>query len=188
MFQYVPETESLAQLPAMEFNMNYQKRLYFLIISVFIFTACDKRPEIDALEQHFYQHQAQFENIAEIACSIRSELNTLWLRYEVNSGQQFSDSLFEEFQMLDQLMTKIGAEDIVLQQKGAPDCTLHITQWSSAFAGSGTTIGFSFQPTEIIEYHPDLYDTKGTPQAEQREIRFTKPLTNGWYIEYHKYG
>ncbi|MDP4537357.1 hypothetical protein Q3O60_14280 [Alkalimonas collagenimarina] len=168
--------------------MNHQNRLYFLIISVLILAACDKRPDIEVLEQRFYQHQTQFEVISKVACSIRSELNTRWLRYEVNSGEQFSDSLSEEFQMLDQLMTKIGAEHIVLQQKGAPGCTLHITQWSSAFAGSGITIGFSFQPTEIIEYHPDLYDTKGTPEVERKEIRFTKPLASGWYIEYHKYG
>ena len=166
--------------------MHFNHLRYFFIIglNLTVLTACTKPPELEELEQGFYQHQATFEALSELACALKSAINTKFLRYQIHGGHQFDENLLSQFNQLDQLLSEIDSEDIVISQDGAPECSLFITQWSSAFGGDGAYIGYSYQPAKISEYQPELSKSDSKPQSE---VHFTKPLASGWYIEYEKY-
>lgn len=160
----------------------------FIILYTLFLSACNNRPELNVVEQHFFQHQSEFEAIVDSACAIRSRLDVRWLRYEIHQSHQYDDSIRSELQQLDRLMAATKSPRIIIMQEGETECSLYVGYWSAGFAGSGATLGFSFQPAEVYEYHPNLFNTKGTVETERGEIRFTKPLASDWYLSYHKWG
>lgn len=165
--------------------MNFNRQSYFLIsfLSLMVLAACAKRPELEDLERGFYQQQAIFEALSETACTLKKALNIKWMLYKIDSTQQVDETLLSQFNRMDQLLSQIGSDHIVIQQMGEAECSLYIEQWSTAFGGNGANLGYSYQPATLAEYRPELYNG---PNAEPY-IHFTKPLLSGWYIEFSKH-
>lgn len=103
--------------------------LLLYICGLAFLTGCEKRPEVKDLEQRFYQQQEQFNAIANIACSIKAELNTPYFRYYIHTEmerepylkprleQLKQDPDFQpHLEQLDQLLHQIDVDVIVLHQ------------------------------------------------------------------------
>lgn len=177
--------------------MKLQLKLIFICAALAL-TACNKRPEISELEARFYQHQEQFAALTKISCSIRQELNTPYFRYFIHTSmeqdpylqprleQVKQDPNFQShLEELDKHLQLIGFSGMTLQQHDSADCSIYIPIWGTGFAGKGTSISYSYHPAQLAEYNADIF-FKGDPDTLENS-HFTKPLANGWYIEYKKY-
>lgn len=164
-------------------HLKHRRCFFMVCLTLTGLTACSEPPKLEALEQRFYPHQATFEALADNACALKSAMNIKFLVYEINGGHKFDEKLRSQFNRLDELLAEIDSVDIVISQDGAPECSLYIGRWSSAFGGSGSYLGYSYQPAKLSEYRPELLEVDGEPH----KFHFTKPLASGWYIEYEQY-
>ncbi|MDP4537356.1 hypothetical protein Q3O60_14275 [Alkalimonas collagenimarina] len=178
--------------------MGHHNHLYFLMISVLTLTACDKRPDVEVLEQRFYQHHAQFNALANIACSIKADLNTPYFRYYIHTEMErepylkprleqlkHNPNFQPHLEQLDQLLHQIDVDVIVLQQNDSHECSIFVPEWDISFAGKGTSLSYTYQPAKLADYNADVF-FQGDPDTIENS-HFTKPLADGWYIEYQKY-
>ncbi|MEE2025746.1 hypothetical protein [Alkalimonas mucilaginosa] len=177
--------------------MKLQLKLIF-ICSVLVLAACNKRPEIGELEARFYQHQAQFDDLTEIACAIIHELETPYFRYFIQTSMEQDPYLQQRLEQvkqdpnfqsqleeLDKSLLLIKFSGMTLQQHDNTDCSIYLPIWGIGFAGKGASISYSYNPAQLTEYNDEIF-FKGDPDTLENS-HFTKPLANGWYIEYKKY-
>lgn len=154
-----------------------------LIACSLLLAGCGKTPDVDELTQQFSQHQTQFKQLAKMSCEVKASLNTTFHHHKINAPlDDYPEHIANQLQKINTLLKDIDAEAISLSQKGEPECSLFITQWSVWFYGEGAYMGYSYQPAKISDYNPAIHqEDKRDPKAP---LHFTKALADGWYIEY----
>ena len=155
---------------------------FFLACSLLLAGCSEKRPDVEELSQRFFQYQTQFDQLAELSCRLKASQNMTFHRYRVNTAMDYPEPMASQFLKIDALLKVIGAEDIIFNPDGKPECYLVIVQWSFVFAGDGSSMSYSYLPPKLHEYNPAIHHQDKRNTAEP--IYFTKTLANDWYVEY----
>ena len=155
---------------------------FFLACSLLLAGCSEKRPDVEELSQRFFQYQTQFNQLADLSCSLKKSLNAKFHHHKINNALDYPAPIAAEFLKLNTLLKQIEAEGITFSQDGGSECSLFITQWSVWFNGEGSYMGYSYHPSKLNEYNPAIHqkDKRNTKE----NLHFTKALADGWYIEY----
>lgn len=153
-----------------------------IMFSVLLASCSEKTPDVEELSQRFLQYQTQFNQLADLSCSLKKSLNAKFHHHKINNALDYPDPIAAEFLKLNTLLKQIEAEGITFSQEGASECSLFITQWSVWFHGEGSYMGYSYHPPKLNEYNPAIHqkDKRNTKE----NLHFTKALADGWYVEY----
>ena len=81
---------------------------------------------------------------------------------------------------LEPLLEEVGADSIVIE--GNTNCSLYLPVWGYGFAGDSNEMGLRFQPEQLYPFNPAIHLKENRDM--KTDIRFTKALANGWFIDY----
>ena len=157
-------------------------KFFIMLLLISMISGCTERPDIDELSQIFTTHRSSFNQLADTGCQLKSMLNTKFHHYKIDTASEYPEHLAEHVLKINTLLHNIDAKSLVIHQDGQPECSLYIRQWSYGFAGDGSYMGFSYQPAALAEYRPAIHLRENRNFREK--MHFTKPLADGWYIEY----
>lgn len=153
--------------------------IFLLIACCSLLTGCSKRSDVEELTQRFFQHQDSYNQLAEVSCAVKAKLNTKFFSYNISTTTNYPVDLAPGFEKIDALLSQIDSNHIVFSES---NCALFIETWSFWLSGEGAYIGYSYQPAKLSEYNPAIHLEKNRNFREK--IHFTKPLSDGWYVEY----
>ncbi len=164
------------------------KLLFSFLIFCWLFVlyqcsqAAAERSGVPELTPHFFQHRAEFQQLTTLACAVQKQMNSRHKVYKPGTAPEYPMPLAADFAKIDRLIRQIGGESLILQQGADGGCSLLLRQWGFTFAGDSTAMSYSYNPSRLADYIPQLHDLdKHNPQEP---VYFTKPLADGWYVEY----
>ncbi|WP_213994678.1 hypothetical protein [Arsukibacterium sp.] len=162
--------------------------IYFVLLLSLLLIGCNKaqnvpkRADVDELNQFFYQHQAQFNELASAACAYITTTSLGFNRLRRNAAVTYPEHLAPYAAKMNTLLNLISVDEMILHQATDDDCSLFIRKWAVWHSDGGSHLGYSYQPPKLSEYNPAIHH-KDNRNTNER-LHFTKPLTDGWYIEY----
>lgn len=159
------------------------KVITLLVFSLTLFS-CSKRADINELTHHFFEHQSAFNKLTDIACALNSSLNTQFHNYKIDTAMEYPEHLATQFIKVNSLLRRINAEGIAISPPSDDklECSLFISHWAFGFAGAGSEIGYSYNPSKLEKYDAAIHQPENMNFREY--IHFTKYLANNWHIEY----
>ncbi|WP_419571439.1 hypothetical protein [Rheinheimera sp.] len=144
--------------------------------------AAAERSGVPELTPHFFQHRAEFQQLTTLACAVQKQMNTRHEVYKPGTAPEYPMPLAADFAKIDRLIRQIGGGSLILLQGADGGCSLLLLQWGFVFAGDSVEMSYSYNPSRLADYIPELHDLdKHNPQEP---VYFTKPLADGWYVQY----
>jgi hypothetical protein len=134
-------------------------------------------PDIPQLEQKYAEKAFIFHEISRLGCEIWRTTNIRWQHFKKGESSEYSLLLYKE---LEPLLEEVGSDSIVIE--GDTKCSLYLPVWGCGFAGDSNEMGFIFQPEQIFPFNPAIHLKENRDM--KTDIRFTKALANGWFIDY----
>ncbi len=156
--------------------------MYILIILSVSVGGCSRKADVDELSQHFEQHRAQFDALADAACSYYASFPRGFDIFEVDAPVVYLEHHAQYAAQMNSLLKEINESRIILHRSGNTECSLFLRQWAVVDAEGSSHMGYSYHPSKLSEYNPAIHQKDNRNTREN--IYFTKALADGWYIEY----
>lgn len=177
-----------------------------ILMFSFILTACTKEKTELELTDEFHKNESSFILMSQTACSILNETNTSAFNYDVDSYgsrnslfnslgtdskpdyyltldkiDDYGESVISKIETLDALLSKLKFETVAVRYY-SDQCRLFSPVWGWGMNGEGQTMEFVYQPEKTYDYDPSIHIS--SVRDLKSEIKFTIPLSSGWFISY----
>lgn len=161
---------------------------------VVLVVGCSEPIDIEASQQHFYEHEENFRQLSNGACAFADENRINFFRYPLDVNDENAEEFEKAFDELEGLLAAVDSELIVIQDFVDANCELFVLIAGTSFLGEGSSLGYVYQPIELgeYEYTEDFFSADQIAHREANrtrgeDVKFSIDLKGGWYLRYHLY-